>query len=202
MRRGRSPQPAPWTREAIGQIGHTLRRLHDIAASFDPGPDPRWRASFARDLPEARPVLGHGDLGPWNIIAREGMTVAFIDWDNAGPVDALWELAQAGWLNAQLHDDDVAERNNLGSPAERIAQLVTFLDGYGLERAARPALVDMMIEFAIRSAREEAVVGRIGPDTPSPDLEGFPVLWAITWRTRAAAWMLDHRSQLLAALGA
>ena len=74
------------------------------------------------------------------------------------------------------------------------------LDGYGLERSARPGLVDRMIEFAIRSAREEAVAAGVTPDTPSPTEDGFPLLWAMTWRTRAAAWMLDHRSQLDAAL--
>jgi len=32
--------------------------------------------------------------------------------------------------------------------------------------------------------------------TPSPAADGFPVLWGVTWRTRAACWMLDHRTDL------
>jgi aminoglycoside phosphotransferase (APT) family kinase protein len=198
---GESPQPLAWSEEAIWRIGELLRQVHDIGATFDPGPDASWRPWFARSLPGSRPVLGHGDLGPWNILAREGDPVAFIDWDNAGPVDALWEVAQAGWLNAQLHDDDVAALNDLPETTRRIQQLVALLDGYGLERSARPALADMMIEFAIRSAREEAAGANVEPDTSSPTESGFPLLWAVTWRTRAAAWMLDHRTQLRAALG-
>jgi aminoglycoside phosphotransferase (APT) family kinase protein len=46
---------------------------------------------------------------PWNIVARDGMPVALIDWEFAGPVDPLVELAQAAWLNAKLHDDLVAQ---------------------------------------------------------------------------------------------
>ncbi len=198
---GESPQPLAWTDEAAWRIGELLRRVHEIGATFDPGPDATWRPWFGRALPGTRPVLGHGDLGPWNILARDGLPVAFIDWDNAGPVDAMWELAQAGWLNAQLHDDDVAALNDLPEASERIRQLVLLLDGYGLERSVRPELVDLMIEFAVRSVRDEAITGRIEPDTPSPNEAGFPLLWAVTWRTRAAAWMLDHRPELLAALG-
>ncbi len=183
------------------QIGDLLRQVHEIGSTFEPGPDARWRPWFARALPGSRPVLGHGDLGPWNIMARDGEPVAFIDWDNAGPVDALWELAQVGWLNAQLHDDDVAARNDLPEASVRIQQLVAFLDGYRLERSARLGLVDLMIEFAIRSARDEAVGGSVDSETQSPSESGFPLLWAVTWRARAAAWMLDNRAGLESALG-
>ena len=32
--------------------------------------------------------------------------------------------------------------------------------------------------------------------------DGYPIMWAITWRARAAAWMLDHRPLLERALRA
>ena len=34
----------------------------------------------------AREIISHGDLGPWNTVYRDGIPVAFIDWDSAGPV--------------------------------------------------------------------------------------------------------------------
>ncbi len=193
---GESPQPLAWSIEAVFEIGRLVRRLHDASASFAPSAQPAWRPWFGRRLAGTRPVIGHGDLGPWNILARDGLPVAFIDWDNAGPVDAVWELAQAGWLNAQLHDDDVAESNDLPSPSDRAAQVAALLDGYALDRAARAGFVEKMIEFAVRSSRDEALLHQVGPDTASPADDGFPVLWAVTWRARAAAWMLDHRDLL------
>ena len=155
-----------------------------------------WRPWFARTLGGSTPVIGHGDLGPWNILARESMPVAFIDWDNAGPVGAIWELAQVAWLNAQLHDDDVADMNELPDPAARFAQCAAILDGYELPSDQRVGFVDKMIEFAIRSAKDEAVTHAVSVATASPAPDGFPILWGVTWRARAACWMLDHRSEL------
>lgn len=54
-------------------------------------------------------------------------------------------------------------------------------DGYELERNRRLGLVDRMVEFAIRAARDEAVFHEVGPDTASPADDGFPIAWAISW---------------------
>ena len=197
---GKSPQPHPWTDEAAWCIGRLLADLHRATASFEAPKDAHWRPWFARNLSGDLPVIGHGDLGPWNILARAEVPVAFIDWDNAGPVDAVWELAQVGWLNAQLHDDDVAEQAALPDPAARARQLALILDGYGLGAADRDGFVDKLVEIAIRSARQEAIDYAVGPDTANVAADGFPVLWAITWRSRAATWMLDHRWLLTDAL--
>ena len=80
--------------------------------------------------------------------------------------------------------------------SDRARQAAVLLDGYGLARADRVGFVDRMIEFAIRAARDEAVSSQVGPETPSPSPHGFPLLWAVTWRARSAAWMLDHRAVL------
>ena len=126
--------------------------------------------------------------------------MAFIDWDNAGPVDAHWELAQVAWLNAQLHDDDVADLNGLASGAVRANQVRLLVDGYGLPADHRCKFVDHMIELAIRAVREEALTYDVRPGTSSSAADGFPLLWALAWRARSAAWMLDHRTVLEAAL--
>ena len=89
-----------------------LRGLHDASASFVIPQHAVWRDWYGRSLGGSRPVIGHCDAGPWNIVAVSDMPVAFIDWEKARPVDALFELAQTCWLNAQLHDDDIAEKMN------------------------------------------------------------------------------------------
>lgn len=193
---GESPHPNAWTEDAAWKIGGLVRALHDAGRTFASPADAHWRPWFARALVGERPVFGHGDLGPWNVIALDGVPAAFIDWENAGPVDAMWELAQVAWLNAHLHDDDVAARVGLPDAAARMRHCAAVLDGYRLERAARVGFVDRMVEFAVRSARDEAVQHDVGPGTASPAPDGFPVLWAVTWRARSAAWMLDHRAAL------
>ncbi|HSZ28425.1 MAG TPA: hypothetical protein VK784_01545, partial [Pseudonocardiaceae bacterium] len=60
---------------------------------------------------------------------------------------------------------------------------------------------DRMIEFAVHSARSEAVKYGVTPDTATAvDPSGYPVLWAITWRARSASWMLRNRQVLERAL--
>ncbi|RYE56942.1 MAG: aminoglycoside phosphotransferase family protein, partial [Hyphomicrobiales bacterium] len=112
---GESPHPYPWTDDALPIIGIMLRQLHAATSSFVPPADAIWRPWFARSLGSPS-AIGHCDTGAWNIIARDAKPVALIDWEEAGPVDPLVELAQAAWLNALLFDDDLAEKLGLGSP--------------------------------------------------------------------------------------
>lgn len=86
-------------------LGRMLKELHQATASFVPPADAVWRPWFGRRLGQPS-IIGHCDTGAWNIIARDGMPMALIDWEEAGPVDPLVELAQACWLNALLFDDD------------------------------------------------------------------------------------------------
>jgi len=194
---GESPQPHAWSDDAAAQVGSMLRELHDATAGFVPPTNAVWQNWWGRGLGDHDRAFGHGDLGPWNIMAIDGCPTGFIDWERAGPVDPIWELAQAGWLNAQLHDDDIAERLGLGDAARRAKQLSLVLDGYGLDKIDRVGFVDKMVELAVHSARADAVDYNVTPDTRTGiGDDSFPFAWAITWRVRGASWMLKNRSLL------
>jgi hypothetical protein len=206
---GESPHPRAWTEEAVHDVGEMLRDLHRATASFSM-PDAHWMPWWGRTLDMADPVIGHCDLGPWNIVAVDGVPVAFIDWDSAGPVGRRLEIAQTAWLNAQLHDEDVASRVGLPGLSARAQQLRAFCDGYGLSQHARVGLVDAMVEVAVRTSAQEAIDSGVTPDGVQPTrvgllgggpaFTGHDLLWAVTWRTRSAAWMLRHRATLENAL--
>ncbi|HEX9064578.1 MAG TPA: phosphotransferase [Streptosporangiaceae bacterium] len=194
---GSNPHPGPWPEDVVGQVGALLAGLHAAAATFTPPAGAAWKPWFGRGLPGSRPVFGHCDTGPWNIVAAGGRPAALIDFEYAGPVDAEWELAQAAWLNAQLHDDDIAERNGLPEAAARARQVRAILDGYGLSRRDRADFVGKMIAFAVHDARAEAVSAANTEDSVSARTrDGYPYAWAITWRARSASWMLTNRSLL------
>jgi aminoglycoside phosphotransferase (APT) family kinase protein len=182
--------PRPWSDEAIWQVGGLLRDLHTATATFRPPPEARWQPWWMHHTGSG-PVIGHCDAGPWHTVVRDGRPVAFIDWTLAGQVDPLEEVAGAAWWNAQLHDDDVAERNGLADAATRARQVGLFLDGYRLPTAERDGLVSRMIEFAIRDCAAEATYARITPDSTDP-----APLWALAWRARAAGWMIRNRTML------
>ncbi|MET8156851.1 phosphotransferase [Sphaerisporangium sp. NPDC005289] len=188
--------PQGWSDEAIWQVGRLLRDLHNATAGFRPPPDAAWQPWWMhRTGPDS--VIGHCDAGPWHTVVRDGQPVAFIDWTLAGPVDRLDEVVAAAWWHARLHDDDVAELNNLPDAATRARQLRLFLDGYELPAAERNGLVVRMIEFAIRDCAAEAAQAQITPDSTNP-----APLWALAWRARAAGWMIHHRTLLEGAVQA
>ena len=193
---GEFTQPGPWSLDGAAALGRLLRGLHRATRSFRPPPGAVWFDWHGRDLGGPDRVIGHCDVAPWNIVARDGLPVALIDWETAGPVDPLVELAQLAWLNAKLHDDIVAGIEQLPPAAERARQLAAIVDGYGLTARQRDGFADRLIEFAICDAAAEADDAAV-----TPDMTGHPVaLWAMAWRARSAAWMIRHRRVLDAAL--
>ena len=188
-----------WSLQGATAIGQMLRRVHEATSSYQPPPDACWRPWFGRAIGGTTRIIGHCDVAPWNIVARDGLPIALIDWDFAGPVDPMIDLAQACWLNAKLHDDIVAKREGLASPEDRAIQLRAIVDGYGLARRQRHGLVELMIEFAIHSIAFEADEANILPGTPLNALD--PELpWAMAWRARAAVWMSKNKRILQDAL--
>lgn len=191
---GEFVHPGPWSDEGIVEVGRLLRKLHDVSADYRPEPQAIWKPWFLRELGGPGVVYSHGDIAPWNTVTRNGRPVAWIDWEYAGPVDPLAELARACWLFPQLHDDDVAEMNGLPPALTRARQVRLLADAYGLEPALRTALVDMIVEVVVRETAEEAVEAKVTPESEGP-------LWGLAWRARSAAWILRHKGLIQKALG-
>jgi hypothetical protein len=193
---GASPHPGPWPEAALFNLGRMLADFHRASTRFTPPPDAQWRPWFGRDLGQGASIIGHCDLGDWNIIAADNQPVAFIAWEQAGPVDPLVELAQLCWLNAHLFDDDLMARLNLPPLSVRARYLRLMVDGYGLAAQDRARLVPIMIDLAIADAANEAAQAGLTPDSTSP----VGALWAMAWRARSAAWIGRHRGVLEGAL--
>lgn len=177
-------------------LGKLLADFHRASANFVLPKDAIWRDWFGRTLGDGPSIIGHCDLGDWNILAQNGQPTAFIDWEQAGPVDPLVELAQLCWLNAHLFDDDLEARLNLPPLAARAKKLRYIVDGYGLASKDRERLVQTMVELAIHDTANEARQAGLTPDSIGP----VDALWAMAWRARSAAWMGRHTGVLEAGL--
>jgi len=187
---GRSVHPHAWSDSGITGVGEVLREFHHAASSFEPREPAIWQPWYFRSTARDA-IIGHCDTGPWNIVARDGLPVAFVDWEYAGPTSRWDDVAQAAWLNAQLHDDDIAERQGLPGIDTRARQLRYFLDGYRLSKRDRNGFVNRIIDYAIRDSAKEAIESSVTPDST----DAAP-LWAIAWRARSASWMIRHRTLL------
>lgn len=182
------------TIEAAWAVGRLLRRLHEATASFRPSVGAMWRDTT--EVAEARRVIGHRDTGPWNVVLREGMPYALIDWDFAGPADRREEVASTAMLSANLYSDDIIELNNLPSFDYRLRQLrAVVVDGYELARVDREGLIDVMIESLVHSMSGDTWEAHVTPDTKESD-----ALWGLTWKARTADWLLRNRRVLEKAL--
>jgi len=103
---------------ALAAAGRLIRRLHDASRGFVPE---HVDYRFHPHPPRPGEVVCHGDLGPWNTVYRDGLPVAFIDWDAAGPRDPLADLAAAARAFVPLAP---------GVPVDG-ARLRLFVDAYG-----------------------------------------------------------------------
>jgi Ser/Thr protein kinase RdoA (MazF antagonist) len=105
--------PKPWGGDGIAALGQLLRDLHDASASFVPQDDAIWPPFFGRDLGGEERIISHCDMAPWNVVSKGGLPIGLIDWEYAGLIDSLVEVAQAAWLNVRLFGDDVAKIEGL-----------------------------------------------------------------------------------------
>lgn len=181
--------PGPWNLEGVAAVGKMLRELHDATASFKPPESAQWPPWYGRELGGSNRIISHCDVAPWNIVSRDGLPVGLIDWEYAGPVDPMVELAQTCWLNARLFSDDIAERENLAPAEERARQFGAMVDAYGLSRNLRVGFFDLMIELVVHDTAYQADEADVKPG--STDKE---TLWGLAWRARSAAWLLRNRN--------
>jgi hypothetical protein len=128
------PDPSDLSSTRIEDVGSLIRDLHDALGTFVPRSDSVWNVAIAPDKVE---LICHHDLAPWNLV-RTQSTLAFIDWDGAGPGSRLWDLAYAAHGFVPL-----SSRSSLSdaSAAERLASLVR---GYGLAAASKRELITML----------------------------------------------------------
>jgi hypothetical protein len=130
------PYPA-WamTESALDSVAVLLREYHAAIAGF-PAADFEW----AEPVPAAYVdgTVSHNDPNLDNIVFRDGVAVALIDFDLAGPGSALWDVAAAIRLWVPLRPEDDIHDVRRGHVLSRLRR---FADTYGLDEADRRRLV-------------------------------------------------------------
>jgi Phosphotransferase enzyme family len=180
------------TDEALVSVALLLRRYHRAVAVFDP-----------RGLPWPRPVpppftgslVCHNDPNLDNVVFRDGVAVALIDFDLASPGAAVWDVANTARLWAPLRRDGDIDDDRRG---QALPRLRLFADAYGVDRADRDRLVDavpVVHGWSYDIVREGAAAGR----------RGYVDHWTPSVQARSAReqeWFVDNRDAMRAALAA
>jgi hypothetical protein len=186
--------PNAWTDDALYEVGILLSKLHDIGAVFSPSKDLGVKAWYLREIGNPSPrIWCHGDFAPWNLLTKKQKPYLLIDWEFAGPLDPMIELARTCWLFAQLHDDDIAAMYALPEPQKRASQVRLICDAYGLDKRRRTLIPNLIIETIICETAHEAIDQSIKPRDYGP-------LWGLAWRARSLYWVSRHYDLLRRAL--
>lgn len=166
-----SPYP-DWCQadETLDSIARLLRRLHEAGRDFDPQ-GLSWSDALAD--PAGGTLVCHNDLELSNVVFRDGVAVALVDFEFAAPGRPEYDLAQLARLCVPIEDDFDQER--LGwLRADRPARLRLIADAYGLDRPGRARLLTALddaldvIETVARRAfdagdpNEIAILNRTG----------------------------------------
>lgn len=145
------------TDSALASIAGLLRGLHDAARGFD-AQGLTWSDRLAD--PAGGSVVCHNDLEPSNVVFRDGIAVALLDFEFAAPGRPVYDLAHLARFFVPI--DDEFDRARLGwRPADAPARLRLVADAYGLDGEGRAellsAMVDAMdrIEAAVRQSVDD-----------------------------------------------
>ena len=140
------PFPA-WsmTDAALASIASLLRRFHDAAALFVPSEDATWSDELADPRPGPAPIMCHNDVCPENVVFRNGVAVALLDFEFAAPGRPLWDLGALGSMCIPLDTPEDAARTGRGA-LDPVARLRVVADAYGLDAADRLEFLNVLDE--------------------------------------------------------
>jgi Ser/Thr protein kinase RdoA (MazF antagonist) len=144
----REPLPAETAgEEVLVALARLVRRLHDAAQGWEPPPDAVWGglpgAHTVALPPVDRPaeLVGHRDYCPGNVVFRDGLPSALIDFDLARPTTRLYDAVNALYWWAPLLDPRDRPPALAGADVPR--RVGVFADAYGLTDAQRAELVPL-----------------------------------------------------------
>lgn len=178
-----------WRDDVLVRLGELIRGFHDAAATF-PWAGREW-CFEARQPVE---TVCHSDIGPSNTVFRDGLPVAFIDWDTATPGPRAWDLGLVAWRFAPFWRDEKCRAHGIPTGVtDKARRFRLLLDAYGVEPHVDivHVTIDRMRDFWER-VRKSAVAGSA---------------WELELSRRGVldegaleiAWMEDHAEALVEA---
>jgi aminoglycoside phosphotransferase (APT) family kinase protein len=150
----------PLPREATGEdvleaLARLVRDLHEASQGWTPPPDAVWGGN-PRATEQAE-LVTHRDYCPGNVVFRDGLPAALIDFDLARPTTRLYDIANALYWWAPLLDP--LDRTPALAVADIPRRAAVFADAYGMTAQQRHDLApfaEQMIQRFHISTREAA----------------------------------------------
>jgi hypothetical protein len=176
-------------------LARLIRALHEASAGWVPPPDAVWGGTPATEgrLTEPAELVSHRDYYPGNVVFRDGLPAAMIDFDLAKPTTRIYDIANALWYWAPLRAPQ--DRSPAFVDADIPHRIAVFADAYGMTARHRAELAPLVVDLAQRYHRESRVSAELDPV--------FRKLWedgAKDELPRAEAWLRETAPAIAARL--
>ena len=142
---------------------------------------------------ERAELVSHRDYYPGNVVFRDGLPVALIDFDLARPTTRLYDIANALWYWAPLRDP--RDRAPAFTGADIPHRVAVFADAYGMTARHRAELAPFAVNMARRYHEDSRASAELDPV--------FRKLWedgAKDALPRAGSWLREAAPAITARL--
>jgi phosphotransferase family enzyme len=122
-------KPYVLSESTLTELGILLRRFHDATINFTLPENVIWQNA----INGKSEIICHGDAGPYNIIFRNNLPVALIDFERATPGPRVWDIAFVIYRFAPLCDS--SRQAFTQALLQKIARRIRiFLNAYGFSQ--------------------------------------------------------------------
>jgi hypothetical protein len=191
------PYPA-WAQSETALVSTTrlIRRLHDASVGFAASSTDTWSGEMADFAPGREVVICHNDVCLENVVFRDTVSVALLDFDFAAPGRRGHDLGC--FVRMCVPVDDEVNRATLGWEVDDLPGRVRLVaDTYGCSAADRADILDSL-DHAIRNGGEFV---RRHAEAGEP---GFVAMWeamgGMERFDRRRGWWARERDSFVTAL--
>jgi len=188
--------------EVLAALARLIRALHDASAGWVPPPGAVWGGtpanpggSTAGGVTAGAELVSHRDYYPGNVVFRDGLPVALIDFDFAKPTTRLYDIANALWYWAPLRNGDPRDRAPAFAGADMVHRVAVFADAYGMTAEQRAEFGPFVVDLARRYHQDSRASAELDPV--------YRKLWedgAKDVLPRAEAWLRENAPTITARL--
>jgi hypothetical protein len=151
--------------DVLAALARLIRALHDASEGWTPPPDAVWGglpgAAAAGAPSSGSELVSHRDYCPGNVVFRDGLPVALIDFDLAKPTTKIYDIANALYWWAPLLDP--LDRAAAFVSADIPGRVALFADSYGMTARHRQELMPVAIEMIYRFHRSSRAAADTDP---------------------------------------
>lgn len=163
-------EPLPdWATEpqVLVALARLVRRLHDAAQGWTPPPNAVWGSIPGAAPPGVVPLfdvpelISHQDYCPGNVVFRDGLPAALIDFDLARPTTRVADAVNVLYWWVPLLDP--LDRPPALVDVDAAARVRLFADAYGMDATQRSKVVPVAVRQAANASLTMRAAAEVDP---------------------------------------